>query len=194
MLRRNLTLLAVVVALSAVLGLAYVLLVDRGIIANGGWPTSTQSAEKTALSYPAGWDELPVSKADEETGVLLKLRRADPPAEFQLRGVVGQVDDSITIEALARQTEKALKSELEGLESVKASTTTIGGTELAHLRYVQQEEGDPRFLNDMYILPTANQTFYLTFRYREATEKDLAADRSAIIEKLVDYIDQRTKS
>jgi hypothetical protein len=115
--------------------------------------------------YPAGWAEQPLSADDKKAGLVLRVERENPAASFLARTVVAPVVPELDVSKLASDTEAALKGQIEGFQSLSKEVVTIGGYQAAEITY-RQANGKPSddFTVRMTIIPTTNQTFYLTLR------------------------------
>jgi hypothetical protein len=123
------------------------------------------------IPYPAGWSEEPLTEADRDAGLLLKLERERPEASFLARTVIATLATDFDINELADDTEAALSAEIENFQLVRKSVSPIGPFDAVRISYRQEGEGTfaPDYQVLMAIVPTPNQTFYLTLR---AEKKD----------------------
>ena len=118
------------------------------------------------IPYPAGWSEEPLTEADRNAGLLLKLDRERPEASFLARTVIATLATDIDINELADETEAALSTEIENFQLVRTRVSPIGPFDAVRISYRQEDEGTfaPDYQVLMAIIPTPNQTFYLTLR------------------------------
>ena len=125
------------------------------------------------VPYPEGWSERPLTDTDRNAGLLLNLERDGPEASFLARTVIATLASNFDINQLADETEIALSSEIDNFELVSTRVSPIGEFDAVRISYRQDGVGTsaPDFQVLMAIIPTPNQTFYLTTR---AERKDFA--------------------
>ncbi len=116
------------------------------------------------IAYPAGWSEEPLTEADSNAGLLLKLDRERPEASFLARTVIATVATDLDINQLADETEAALSTEIENFQLVETRVSPIGSFDAVQIYYRQTAVEGPGHKVLMAIIPTPNQTFYLTLR------------------------------
>ena len=142
------------------------------------------------IPYPAGWSEEPLTEADRNAGLLLKLDRERPEASFLARTVIATLATDIDINELADETEAALSTEIENFQLVRTRVSPIGPFDAVRISYRQEGEGSfaPDYQVLMAIVPTPNQTFYLTLRAEEKDFRWVEDEGLRIIDDFVAYI------
>ena len=137
----------------------------------GGDGESIRVVTAVQVSYPAGWSEQPLSEADRNAGLLLKLERERPEASFLARTVIARLAPDIDTNQLADDTAAALSAEIDNFDLLSKSVSPIGPFDAVRIYYRQR--GDEGLATThqvlMTIVLTPNQTFYLTLR---AEKKD----------------------
>ncbi len=117
------------------------------------------------ITYPAGWNEQALSEADRNAGLMLKLQRQGPAASFLARTVIARLAPDFDINQLASQTQAALSSEIQNFDLLSKDVSAIGPYNAVKIYYRQTgQTGTADYQTLVAIIPTANQTFYLTFR------------------------------
>lgn len=123
------------------------------------------------ITYPAGWSEIPLTEADSNAGLLLKVEREKPEASFLARTVIATLATDFDINVLADETVAALSAEIENFNLLGDSVSPVAAFDSVQISYQQkgEERSAPDYQVFMAIVPTPNQTFYLTIR---AEKKD----------------------
>ncbi len=123
------------------------------------------------ITYPAGWSEVPLTADDTNAGLLLKVEREAPEASFLARTVIATLATDFDINVLAEQTVAALSAEIDNFTLLGDSVSPVASYDSVLLSYEQKgvERSAPDYQIFMAIVPTPNQTFYLTLR---AEKKD----------------------
>ena len=182
---RYLLLAAIVLAAAAGLGTGLYLWLSGG--GNGG---SVRIVTAVQIPYPGGWSEQPLTEADSNAGILLSLERDGPEASFLARAVVARLAPDFDISQLADDTEAALTAEIENFDLLSKRVLAVGPWEAVQISY--RQEGTEAFARDhqvlMTIVPTANQTFYLTFRAETRDFREIEAEGLQIIDTFASQI------
>lgn len=140
--------------------------------------------------YPDGWTEEALTEADKQAGLVLKLGHDDPPASFLARTVLGALSEAFDINALADDSERALRAEIENFELDEKTVTRFGSYDAVEIRYRQIGAGaDEDYEVLMVIVPTGTQTFYLTLRALEEEFGDVEAQGIDIVWTFVSYVE-----
>ena len=123
------------------------------------------------ISYPAGWSEIALTADDSNAGLLLKVDRANPEASFLARTVIATLATDFDVNVLAEETVAALNAEVDNFTLLGDSVSPVAGFDAVLISYQQKgaETSAPDYQVFMAIVPTPNQTFYLTIR---AEKKD----------------------
>jgi hypothetical protein len=153
----------------------------------GGDGESIRVVTGVQFPYPQGWTEQPLADVDRSAGLMLKLERERPDASFLARTVIARLAADFDINGLAGDTEAALSAEIEGFDLVSRDVTRLGPYDAVRISYRQSGDGaDHQTL--MVIVPTPNQTFYLTLRAEKAQFRQIESDGSRIINDFVTYV------
>ena len=123
------------------------------------------------IAYPDGWSEIALTADDTNAGLLLKVEREKPEASFLARTVIASLATDFDINVLAEQTVAALSAEIENFTLLGDSVSPVASFDAVLISYEQKgaETSAPDYQIFMAIVPTPNQTFYLTLR---AEKKD----------------------
>ncbi len=123
------------------------------------------------IPYPADWSEIPLTEADTNAGLLLKVEREKPEASVLARTVIATLATDFDINDLAEETVAALSGEVDNFTLLGDSVSPVGAFDSVLISYQQkgEETSAPDYQVFMAIIPTPNQTFYLTIR---AEKKD----------------------
>lgn len=172
---RTRLLAAVAVALAAALGATLYAVLQQDDEKSAVIPAAT-GADAGEFRYPASWDEEPRTPADETAGLLLKLERPDAEASFLIRRAAGRLEPGFSLDALASQTEAALKAEIENLKLLENRRYRDGSLDVVEISYLQDRSPE-NFRVVLLVIPTEEQTFYVTSRAAEngfqKVEKDV---------------------
>ena len=156
----------------------------------GGDGESARIVTSVQLSYPDRWSGQPLTEADRNAGLLLKLERERPEASFLARTVIARLAPDFDIDQLADDTEAALSTEIDNFDLLSKSVSPIGPFDAVRIYYQQEGEGasaaDHQVL--MAIIPTPNQTFYLTLRAEKDDFRRVEDEGLRIIDDFVAYV------
>jgi hypothetical protein len=177
--------------LLAVVVLAVVVGAGTGIYfrVRGGDGESIRVVTAVQVPYPAGWSERPLSEADRNAGLLMGLERAEPEASFLSRTVIARLATDFDIDELADDTVAALSAEIDNFDLVSKGVSSAGPFDVVLISYRQMgQEGLAGHRNLMAIVPTPNQTFYLTLRAEEGDFRQVEREGLKIIAAFVNYV------
>ena len=148
--------------------------------------------KKLDLSYPSGWQEERRTKADVIVGILSKANRENPDATLIIRSITGKLEESVNVKTLTDQVADSLSKEIENFEGlVSKKAIKIKSFDAVEVRYKQKSSRDDITYEVLQIIiPTQNQTFFLTFRSPEADFNAAQGD----VEKIVDDFGSYLKS
>ena len=153
----------------------------------GGEPIRVVTAVQ--IPNPDGWSEQPLTEADRNAGLLLNLERDRPQASFLARTVVARLAPDFDINQLAVDTQAALSTEIDNFDLLSTSVTPIGPFDAVRISYRQTgESGLAGRQVLMTIVPTANQTFYLTFQAGKESFLAIEDEGSEITNTFVTYV------
>lgn len=172
-------------------GLAVVAILIAGIYA---WSQSNNEDTARVVTgvqfpYPTGWSEQQLTEADRNAGLMLQLDKQAPEASFLARTVIARTPADLDLSGLAAATEEALAAEVDGFQLVSSELVEYGERRVVEVTY-QQAGNDPGETHRirMTILPSENQTFYLTFRAAAGDFDAVADDGQQIVEDFVTYV------
>src|SRR3972149_395338 len=141
------------------------------------------------VSYPAGWQEQALNDAERAVGILLRLSRTSPDAAVFVRTIVGVLEDGFQIQTLEDEVSRSLGASLKGFKLVSQEVVSIGSLEAVEVRYTQKDEGDNKLYEAlMVVIPTPQQTFFLTFRSLEKDFSQVESEAKELKAGLGDYI------
>jgi hypothetical protein len=138
--------------------------------------------------YPSGWTEQPLTPDDRNAGLVLRLEHGDPAASFLARTVIARLPEGLDMTELGAQTEAALAAEVEGFELVSTEIVTVGDYQGAEITYAQTDEDPAGHWVRMTIVPTENQTFYLTLRTAGEGPSSVRNDGRQMVEDFAAYV------
>jgi hypothetical protein len=119
---------------------------------------SDVSAVLSAFSYP---------NADQQVGIALKLQRTGPDGSFIARRLDGKLAQPFEMAPLAATTEQGLKDAIKDFKLVRTEQLRAGTQDYLRITYLQTQQ-PMAFTNQLVVVPTAERTFFLTFRSAEA--------------------------
>ncbi|MEK7248345.1 MAG: LpqN/LpqT family lipoprotein [Chloroflexota bacterium] len=139
--------------------------------------------------YPQGWSEQPLTAEDRSAGLMLKLDRQDPAATFLARTVIARLAPDFDVSRLADETATALTGEIEGFELLDKGVLALGPYQAVRVEYSQTGvEESPDYHTVMTIVPTENQTFYLTVRATKNDFRKIKEEGLQITNTFVTYV------
>ena len=173
---RNLLLAFILLAATAGAGMGTYLLLRGG-------DESVGVIIAVQITYPPDWSEVPLTEADTNAGLLLKVEREKPEASFLARTVIATLATDFDILQLADDTVAALSAEIENFNLLGDSVSPVGAFDSVLISYQQKgaETSAPDYQVFMAIVPTPNQTFYLTLRAEKKDFKGIEDEGLEII-------------
>lgn len=143
------------------------------------------------INHPKGWKEKAIDDIDKIKGVLVKLQKESPKASFVARTMIGELEKEFEIKIVSDEVIVALKKSLDNFHLVRKEITRIDSFDAVEIQYKQTSAND----NEVYeylmiIIPTQNQTFYLTFRSKEDDFRLIKKDAQEISKSFADHINQ----
>jgi len=157
-----------------------------------GGGESARVVTAVQFPYPDGWDEQPLTAADRSAGLVLSLERQRPGASFLARTVITRLPADFDINQLADDSEAALSTEIPSFELLRGSIVSVGPYDAVKLNYLQTDAGGLDHEATMVIIPTSNQTFYLTFRSEESDFRQIEDDGLEITDTFAAYVNAAT--
>ncbi len=136
---------------------------------------SDVTAVLAAFSYPKTWAPETLSGADQQVGIALKLKRTGPDGSFMARRLDGKLAQPFEMAPLAATTEQGLKNAIKDFELVRTEQLRAGAQDYLRITYLQAQQ-PAGFTNQLVVVPTAERTFFLTFRSAEADWAKVDAD------------------
>lgn len=168
-----------------------VLLVGAGVLfgrsGNDPAPAATSNSVATTagpsdvsgvlddFSYPKAWTAETLSKADQQVGIALKLQRTGPDGSFIARRLDGRLAQPFEMAGLAATTEQGLKEAIKDFRLVRTEQLRAGDQDYLRITYLQAQQ-PAAFANQLVVVPTAERTFFLTFRSADADWAKVDAD------------------
>ena len=142
------------------------------------------------LSYPDGWQEERLTNADVIAGILLKLRSEDPEATFILRTIVGKLEEGVDMDGLSDQIVAAFEKEIENFDLVEKKVSRLESFNSVEVTYKQKSSEDNKtYQSRIIIMPTKNQTLYLTFRSEDTDFEKIEADIEKMTSDFAAYLE-----
>ena len=156
-------------------------------------PAVNQSKETAAISsvsfsYPEGWQEVKLTNADKIAGLILRLKKADPESSTLVRAITGKLEKDIDIKALPGQIADTLSREAQNVTIVSKEVVRVGPYDAIKVRYKQVSKDNVTFENVMTVIPTLNQTYYLTARTKQADFSKIEADIDKLVKGFADSV------
>ena len=150
---------------------------------------NTKIIDSVSISYPEGWEEVNRNDEEKASGIILKLKRKDLSDTFLLRTTVGTLDANFNIDGLPDLVVAGFKKEIYGFELVSKEVHKVGTYDSAQVKYKQKYADTQKvYENQIDIIPTSRQTFYLIFRGESSNDNQLEKDIKKISEDLADYL------
>jgi len=182
---------AVIIVFLALLAAGYFLFRDEIALRTTSKEVATVKVVRSVnLSYPDGWQEERLTNADVIAGILLKLRREDPEATLILRTIVGKLEEGVDINSLSDQIVAAFEKEIENFSLVEKKVSRLESFNSVDVIYKQSSSEDNKiYKNRIIIMPTKNQTFYLTFRSEDTDFEKVEADIEKVTSDFAAYLE-----
>ena len=182
---------AVIIVFLALLAAGYFLFRDEIALRTTSKEVATVKVVRSVnLSYPDGWQEERLTNADVIAGILLKLRREDPEATLILRTIVGKLEEGVDINSLSDQIVAAFEKEIENFSLVEKKVSRLESFNSVDVTYKQSSSEDNKtYKNRIIIMPTKNQTFYLTFRSEDTDFEKVEADIEKVTSDFAAYLE-----
>ncbi len=154
----------------------------------GGDGESIRVVTAVQIPYPDGWSEQPLTEADRSAGLLLSLERERPEASFLARTVIARLAADFDIDQLAGDTEAALSAEIDNFDLLSKAVTSVGPFDAVQISYRQKDDTSLEHQVLMTIIPTPNQTFYLTFRAQKRDFTRIHIEGEQMTEAFADQV------
>ena len=182
---------AVIIVFLALLAAGYFLFRDEIALRTTSKEVATVKVVRSVnLSYPDGWQEERLTNADVIAGILLKLGREDPNATLILRTIVGKLEEGVDINSLSDQIVAAFEKEIENFSLVEKKVSRLESFNSVDVIYKQSSSEDNKiYKNRIIIMPTKNQTFYLTFRSEDTDFEKIEADIEKMTSDFAAYLE-----
>ncbi len=182
---------AVIIAILALLAAGYFLFRDEIALRTTSKEVATVKVVRSVnLSYPDGWQEERLTNADVIAGILLKLGREGPGATLILRTIVGKLEEGVDINSLSDQIVAAFEKEIENFSLVEKKVSRLESFNSVDVIYKQSSAEDNKiYKNRIIIMPTKNQTFYLTFRSEDTDFEKIEADIEKMTSDFAAYLE-----
>ena len=182
---------AVIIVFLALLAAGYFLFRDEIALRTTSKEVATVKVVRSVnLSYPDGWQEERLTNADVIAGILLKLGREDPNATLILRTIVGKLEEGVDINSLSDQIVAAFEKEIENFSLVEKKVSRLESFNSVDVIYKQSSSEDNKiYKNRIIIMPTKNQTFYLTFRSEDTDFEKVEADIEKVTSDFAAYLE-----
>ena len=159
------------------------------LLAGGESEAPSRVVIAVQVAPPAGWTAETLTTDDQGAGVLLKLESASPDASFLARTVIGKLPADFDIQKLAADTEAALAADIENFKLVDTKIASAGSFDAVWIRYRQAGEGAaPDYQTMVTVIPTPNQTFFLTIRSEQSDFSEVEAAGRKIIGDVATYV------
>lgn len=124
---------------------------------------SDVSAVLGAFTYPVAWTPEALTGPDQQVGIALKLQRTGPDGSFMARRLDGKLAQPFDMAALAVSTEQGLLAAIKDFQLVGTEQLRAGEQNYLQITY-NQNQLPTAFTNQLVVVPTAERTFFLTFR------------------------------
>lgn len=177
--RRNRKLVRILVVLVIIFVVWFVFIkADKPAVKSQDIPTITG----VSINHPNSWQVKKLSKAEVDAGIIAKLSKTSPDTSFILRTLRGKLAADFSIKTLPDQLVTIFKEQKPGFELTEKKLTTLGKYEAVQLRY--------SFKNDDYlmsVLPTPNNTYYLTFWAKKGQLTPSLPEIDQINSSIADY-------
>ena len=183
-------LIALIVASVVILG-GFFLFKDKiSDLTSKNGVTNVEVVSKVDIDYPQGWTEQTLTDGDKIAGIILNLERSAPEASFILRTIVGQLEENINMNDLSDEIVDTFNQEIENFDLVSKKVYRLDSFDAIEVRYTQESEAEDNkvFENLIIIIPTKNQTFYLTFRANESDFDQIQEDIEKISKDFVGQV------
>lgn len=173
------TMRAVGLALAAVATAAVI-----GMLAEGRGQEVSVEDRLRAVALPPGWERLPVPPANRARGVLVEAGRSQPPASIVVRHMRGRLGPGFDIGKLAGDAQRALVAATEGLEVLDQAIVGVAGHDAIRFAWREAVPGGAAFRSTMLIVPTSEETVYVTLRALESEYRLVREDGERVLPRL----------
>ncbi|HCM52090.1 TPA: hypothetical protein DIS56_03105 [Candidatus Saccharibacteria bacterium] len=172
-------------------------------VVGAGWffifrdnPAVNQSKETPAISsvsfkYPEGWQTVKLTDADKIAGIILRLNKTNPESSLIIRAITGKLQKDVDFKALPGQIADTLAREAQNVTIISKDVARIGAYEAIVVRYKQVSKDNVNFENIMTVMPTLNQTFYLTARAKQADFSKIEGDSGKLSKDFADFVSKQ---
>lgn len=135
----------------------------------------------SGISYPASWQEAKlISLSSEQIGVISEAARTDPAVSLSVREVKGVLTKDFNIQDLPSEVVTSLEHGVDGFSLSHQGLIKIGTYQAVNIGYMAFDSNHVKYANDMFIVPTPQKTFYITYHGSEEDLSKVGADISQI--------------
>ena len=139
-----------------------------------------------AVPVPPEWERLTNEPTGGQPGVVLAAGRSAPAASVVIRRVGGRLAGDVDPAEVAQKAEAALRDETPGFEPIDRSVARAEEVDVARLSWRERDAGGAVFRSTMLIVPTADESFYLTLRALEAEYTAVREEGELFLQRLAE--------
>jgi hypothetical protein len=142
----------------------------------------------SGVVYPSGWQEAKeINSTNKQNGVISEATRNNPTALVVVRETIGSLEKDFDIKKQPDLVAASLQKELNGFKLISKSVTKVGSYDSVKINYTAPAPDELQYETAMFIIPTPNKTFYVTYQSPE-DEAEISKDIATINQAIVQYI------
>jgi hypothetical protein len=122
----------------------------------------------SSAKLPTGWTRVTPSTADRSRGVIAAVAHRRPAATVIVRRIRGRLTGRIDLAAIGAAAQAALAKSTTGFEPVNRTVVRVSDADAAELVWDETGKDGATFRSTMLIVPTRNESFYVTLRCSRA--------------------------
>lgn len=139
-----------------------------------------------AVAVPPEWERLTNEPTGGQPGVVFVAGRSSPAASVVIRRVGGRLAGDVDPADVAQKAEAALRDDTPGFEPIDRSVTRAEEVDVARLSWRERDAGGAVYRSTMLIVPTADESFYLTLRALEAEYTAVRDEGELLLQRLAE--------
>lgn len=151
-------------------------------------PQATRVLETVTLDSVSQWEPIVLSDIEKKAGIIARQKKSQPEATLIFRKIPGKLDDKVDINKLPDEIVASFTKTLTNFTLIDKKVVDVGGfqTVLIHYKMTGSKEGTLE--NEIFVIPTANQTFYLTYGAKEADFAQLEGDINTLNDSFIKQV------
>lgn len=154
----------------------------------GATPAQTAIAP-SGIEYPSSWTEASqMSTTDERAGVISEAAQESTSTTVIVRKVAEELPKDFNINTLPSQIVASLTKGVGGFHLISDNVIQVQSYNTIQIDYTSTGNANKTLMNEMYIIPTQTNTFYITYTNSKGLISESQSDITNINTSIATYI------